>query len=271
MLLATSVQRGADTRRVPYWLRVTHRRLGPPSGSLSHTGTYQGDTRGKPARVSLYRYPDGPTGSGVRNDLPGPEEVFSVRLTRRVANFGVVVLSQGRGVRVTPRVVTGRDENRLTGNTGLPVDSNPYLTGFGRLEPIAGAVLPARGLYSVVFDTPSAAAAGRFSFRFWVNDTTPPTARLLTRSVRRGEKLLVVVADSGSGVDPVTISAVVDRDHAVTSYEAGRVSVTLGSVLRRGSHALRLQVSDYQEQKNMEDVGPILPNTRFLRATFVLR
>jgi hypothetical protein len=30
-------------------------------------------------------------------------------------------------------------------------------------------------------------------------------------------------------------------------------------------------VSDYQETKNMEDVGPILPNTRTLRTTVVVR
>jgi hypothetical protein len=30
-------------------------------------------------------------------------------------------------------------------------------------------------------------------------------------------------------------------------------------------------VSDYQENKNMEDVGPILPNTAFLRTTVRVR
>jgi hypothetical protein len=29
--------------------------------------------------------------------------------------------------------------------------------------------------------------------------------------------------------------------------------------------------ADYQETKNMEDVGPILPNTRTFTASFVLR
>jgi hypothetical protein len=32
-----------------------------------------------------------------------------------------------------------------------------------------------------------------------------------------------------------------------------------------------LMVSDYQEAKNMENVGPILPNTRTLAATFRIR
>jgi hypothetical protein len=29
--------------------------------------------------------------------------------------------------------------------------------------------------------------------------------------------------------------------------------------------------SDYQETKNMEDVGPVLPNTRVLQTTVTLR
>jgi hypothetical protein len=40
--------------------------------------------------------------------------------------------------------------------------------------------------------------------------------------------------------------------------------------LRKGRHTLRLQVSDYQESRNMENVGPILPNTRVLTTSFVV-
>jgi hypothetical protein len=32
-----------------------------------------------------------------------------------------------------------------------------------------------------------------------------------------------------------------------------------------------VRASDYQETKNMENTGPILPNTRTLRATFTIR
>ena len=38
-----------------------------------------------------------------------------------------------------------------------------------------------------------------------------------------------------------------------------------------GTHRLRLRVSDYQEAKNTENVGPILPNTRWLTTTFETR
>ena len=41
----------------------------------------------------------------------GPEQVFVVRVTGRVANFGVVITARGPGSRVEPRVVAAGDEN----------------------------------------------------------------------------------------------------------------------------------------------------------------
>ena len=38
-----------------------------------------------------------------------------------------------------------------------------------------------------------------------------------------------------------------------------------------GRHRLVLQVSDYEETRNMENVAAVLPNTRRLVATFVVR
>jgi hypothetical protein len=44
-----------------------------------------------------------------------------------------------------------------------------------------------------------------------------------------------------------------------------------GKNLRAGTHRIHLVVSDYEEAKNMENVGPILPNTRTFDGTFVVR
>ena len=41
--------------------------------------------------------------------------------------------------------------------------------------------------------------------------------------------------------------------------------------MKPGKHRLRLQASDYQESRNMENVPPILPNTRVLSAAIVVR
>jgi hypothetical protein len=176
--------RGTDVRRVPYWFRVEAPKLGSePFRSLARAGVYTGDTAGKPSLVSSYRYPDDSSGGAAFPlELGGPEQVFRFVLTRTVANFGVAILSHRKGVQVSPRLVAGGDENRLLGNTGLPIALNPY-SNFGRAEPVVGAVLPTPGVYNVVFDTPTGAKPGPYTFRFWINDTTPPKVRLLTRTV----------------------------------------------------------------------------------------
>ncbi len=262
---------GGNTRRIPFWFRVERPRLGRPSATLTKPGSYEGTTRGKPARVKSYRYPDDPGAVGVATNLAGPEEVFRFRVRRAIANFGVVLLGADRGVRVTPRLVAAGDENRLLGYRALPTNNNPYLETFGRSMPIVAAVYPARGSYDVVFDT-AGARPGPFSFRFWVNDTRPPSARLVTSRVKRGTRLLVAVSDNGSGVDPATLSASVDGHTMRTSYSgrARRAVVLLRAGLTLGRHRLSLRVSDYQEEKNSESVPGVLPNTRFYNVRFTV-
>src|SRR5262249_3362554 len=91
---------GTDTRRIPYWLHVEKPQLAPAKSSLAKTGEYLGDTAGRPSRVSSYRYPDAPRGVGLPQSLAGPEQVFAVRVTRPIANFGVAILKQAPGTHV---------------------------------------------------------------------------------------------------------------------------------------------------------------------------
>ena len=120
-----TLTRGTDVRRVPYWFRVEAPQLGnDPHTDLTRVGVYHGNTAGKASRVSSYRYPD----RGIVNiptDLSGPEQVFRFDLTKPVANFGAVVLSYGKGITVAPRIVHAGDENRLVGYAGLPRDDQP--------------------------------------------------------------------------------------------------------------------------------------------------
>jgi subtilisin family serine protease len=256
--------RGSDVRRLPYWGRIESPKLGrEPTIRLSRTGTYSGDTRRGQSLVSEYRYPERSPDPGVPTELTGPELVYRVDLQRPVADFGAVVVSHAAGVSVEPRIVFAGDENRLVGYTGLPGNLNPY-QAFGLLEPVVADVLPAAGSYDLVFDTPSARAAGRFSFRFWIGDTTPPTVRFVGR---RGATLVLSVRDSGSGVDPRSLTAVVDGRQRHVRWTGTRALVAAAG-LARGTHRVELAVSDYQEAKNMEDVGPILPNTRVFTRTF---
>jgi len=261
---------GSDVRRIPFWFRVEQPRLGSePATLLRAPGVYQGDTAGKLSLVTGYRYPDATVSSSISPAFAGPEQVFRVHLTRPAANFGVAVIGHAAGVGVEPRIVIGGDENRLTGYTGLPLDLNPYRSSFGKGIPVVAAILPAPGDYDVVFDTPTLRRPGRFTFRFWVNDKSPPTARLLSR-VPRGGWLRVALADAGSGVDPNSVEATVDGRPRSAVYERGVLRVEVRGI-PRGPHRLRLTVADRQEAKNMEDVGPILPNTRVLTAAFAVR
>jgi subtilisin family serine protease len=263
--------RGSVTRRIPFWLRVTAPRLSRDRhATLVRPGLYGGNTAGRAARVSCYRYPSNPFPLGIPSCLRGPEQVFRFRLTRPVANFGVVVASQGRGVHVQPRVVRAGDENRLIGYAGLPLNLNPYLSRYDQVSPTAGAVRPDPGSYDIVFDTPSRRAAGKFTFRFWINDTTPPRVRLLTRTVQAGGLVRLAVTDRGSGVDPRSRHATIDGEDVGIGLGRGRASLST-LLLAPGRHRLVFRISDYQETKNMENSGPILPNTRQLKTTFVVR
>jgi subtilisin family serine protease len=256
------LSRGGQTRRLPFWLRVDRPELSAPSRELARPGVYRGTTVGAPSRVSSYRYPDlSPSGFEFPTRLTGPETAYRVRITRNVANFGVVVTSRDRGVGVEPRILLADDQSRLAGFTALPLDLNPYRSRYGDHRLIAGVVLPTPGTYDVVFDSPADARPGAFTFRFWIGDATPPRVRL----VSGGRRAVFTVTDRGAGVDPGAFQARVDGRNRRVAFADGRAYVSLAGLSRR-SHTVVLTAADYQETKNMEDVGPILPNTRTFRA-----
>jgi hypothetical protein len=104
-------------------------------------------------------------------------------------------------------------------------------------------------------------------FRFWVNDVTPPTVRLVRTS---GAQIVLAVTDAGSGVDPRSVKATIDGRPRSVRWSNGRATVS-AAFLGTGTHQLVFTASDYQEAKNMENTGPLLPNTRTLRTSFVVR
>jgi hypothetical protein len=259
--------RGTDRRRIPYWFHVEVPRLGEePHRTLTKPGIYNGDTVGKKSLVLTYRYPESGLAcnckTGVPLDLSGPEQVFRFVLKRPVLNFGAAVVSRAKGVSVAPRLVVAGDENRLVGFSALPVDINPY-RDYGRAVASVGAILPKPGAYDFVFDTPAGGKPGAFTFRFWVNDVSPPRVRVLpapAHAVRLG------ITDAGAGVDPGSISLHVDGRQVPYSFRRNVLVVHTTA----GTHRVSVVVSDFQEPKNMEDVGPVLPNTRTYTARVTL-
>jgi hypothetical protein len=260
---------GSVTRRIPLWFRVVRPRLQLDRATpLSRPGTYHATTVGAPSRVASYRYPDlTPSDIGVPARLPGPEVVYRFRLKRPVANFGVAITQHQPGVPVQPRIVRGADENLLAGYTALPVDVNNYRSASGQARPVAGVTFPTPGIYEIVFDTSARSKRGAFAFRFWIGDTTPPSIRVLSTN---GGLLRVAVRDTGSGVDPAWLRATIDGRPRPVRYSNGIARVSL-SGLTRGSHELLFRAADYQETKNTENVGAVLPNTRTLRAAITVR
>jgi Subtilase family len=263
--------RGTDRRRIPYWLRVSAPSLARKHPKpLRRPGVHAGSTRGASASVRTYRYPADVAIEGVTGTLAGPEQVYRVQLRKPAVNFGVAVVWRAKGVRVEPRIVRAGDEDRLLGQTALPINLNPYLRQFRQPTPAAGAIRPTAGAYDVVFDGPSLGTAGAFRFRFWVNDTTPPKLRLVSRAVSRGAPLRIRATDAGAGVDPRTVIVLVDRSQVTPLLGTDILRIPTGH-FSPGRHRLELQVSDYQESRNMENATAILPNSAVLRTTFVVR
>ena len=259
------LSRGGVVRRVPFWFRVARARLGfDRARRLARPGVYRATTVGAPSRVTSYRYPDlEPTTFSFPRALAGPEVVYRLRLRRPVSNFGVAVL---RGS-VVPRIVRNADENRLAGYTALPLDLNVYRSSYGSVRPISAVVLPSAGTFELVFDSTRGARRGPFSFRFWIDDETPPSVGVVSTTARA---VALRVRDGGAGVDPASLQADVDGKARPVRFASGLARVSLTGI-GRGRHQLVLRAADYQETKNMEDVGPILPNTRTLRTTIVVR
>jgi subtilisin family serine protease len=251
-------------RRIPFWLHVSIAHLRQKKKTpLTRPGLYDGDNSRETSLVSRYLYPEG--APGVRSIMSGPEQVFRLALKRAHRNFGVVVVSHARGVSIGPRITRGDNESRLAGLTALPINVNPYVDNFDLTEPTAGVLRPAAGVYYVVFDTTSAKNAGRYRFRYWLDDVTPPRLRLLSRQVGY---VTVRISDRGSGVDPRSISAVVGDSRLPVSFNpASGVATVSTNTLGAGKHELVVTASDYQESKNDENTTRLLPNTSQLRAS----
>jgi subtilisin family serine protease len=262
------LQRPGALRRVPFWLRAVRPKLGPPARVLTKQGRYEGNARNGKTNVSAYRYPDDPSGLGLVNSLPGPEQVFRIRVRGAVANIGARITRMPRGVNVTPRLVYAGDENRLAGIPSLPIDVNPYRNSHGSPRPAVAAIRPSAGSYDLVFETRSRADAGPFSFRVWIDDKTPPKVKLLTPAAR--SQLLLSIADSGSGVDPLSLVVLIDGTRRVFTLTSGRIRVPLDGV-SRGRHRVHVIAADFQETKNSESVVGVLPNTTTFTRAFTVR
>jgi hypothetical protein len=90
----------------------------------------------------------------------------------------------------------------------------------------------------------------------------------LTPSAR--SQLVLSIADSGSGLDPLSLVVLIDGRRVVFTLSAGRIRVPLDGVAR-GGHRIQVMAADFQETKNSESVVGVLPNTTSFRKRFTVR
>jgi minor extracellular serine protease Vpr len=243
---------GARTRRIPYWAHVERPRFATATAHVLHPGIISGSTRGQPDRVERYRYPAYTGALGLPVRWRGGESLYTFHLAKRAINVGVTVVPlDGSGVR--PFLMRGLDENRIVGDSGLPIDVGPSLTD----EPVpsAGLYWAPPGDYAVAIDS-AERHGGAYRLRFWINDVTPPALGRLTASPN-GRTLTVPITDAGSGVDPrylecalVEQGASIDRAcEPFWNARTGTATIRVGH-LPAGHYALAVRAGDYAESRD---------------------
>jgi subtilisin family serine protease len=283
------LRRGSDVRRIPYAFSVGHSKLA--SEQVVPLKTNQsGDTRVGQDLVQAYRWPTAPFsvaglfGADTTLVEDGKEHVYSLALTKKVANAGVVVLPAPRvgapiesllTAPIAPFFLHALDENTVLGYAGTPINANgdmpDFLFGLG----VAGADFPAVGTYYVVVDSghdpfTGKSTAGPYVLHSWVNDVTPPRVQFLTTRVSAGYPTFVVkVTDSGSGVDGFSIQLLLTRrpQLGASSFDPATGIAVLqlprsAIAFQPGPQFVKLVASDYQESKNVDTEGENpFPNT----------
>ena len=175
-------------RRIPFWLRATRVKLGPPARVLTKQGRYEGNTRNGHAHASRRTaIPTIRPASECRTRSPVRSRCSACVSGRRSPTSACASRGSRSGVSVTPRLVYAGDENRLAGMPALPVDINPYRGDTYGRPPARrrGEQAVARARTTSSSRRGRAPSSGPFSFRLWIDDKTPPRVRLLTPTARR--------------------------------------------------------------------------------------
>ena len=245
---------GTRTRRIPYWGHVERSHLaGTTARLLSRPGIVRGSTRGQPDRVDRYRYPAYTRALGLAVHWRGGEALYRFHLAKRAINVGVTVEPiSGGGLR--PFVMRGLDENRVVGESGMPIDVGPSLTE----DPV-----PSAGLYWA----PGGRLRGLHRLREASRRRIPAAllderrhaacARATARARTTRGRVRIPVTDAGSGVDPRYLECALVREGSSVdnpcrpdwNARAGIASIAVGR-LAAGSYALAVRVGDYAESRD---------------------
>jgi hypothetical protein len=272
------LRRGTDRVRIPYYFSVQYPQIArAPRVTIKRLQL--GDTSKGTSYVSSYRFPTEPFGpppfySGKPFDEDGAEHVYTFRVSSQVANAGAAVVAAGQNALVEPWFLGSLNENDVQGYPGTPVNVNG-LTFEYQFDNAAAAVdFPHEGRYFVAVDSRAdpytdLPLRGPYLLRAWQNDVTPPRLRFLTKVVSAGRPLLAAIAsDRGAGVDPLLLVIGYRQTLLLAAlYDPGSGLVLWAldgaPKLRVGKTPMIAVVSDYQESKNIDQAGALLPNTAF--------
>ena len=241
------LSRGTDVRRIPFWFLTSAPKLASErSLPLVRPGLHTGTTAGGQSLVSAYRYPTG-------GDTPTPDPSASTASTSPASpRTSASSCSPARSRRTSPSTAA-RTTSPAT--PALPLDVNPYRATYGLPRKVPGVVLPAHGVYDIVFDS---RVAGRRDLHVPLlgerRHAAEATPRVDDGRHRRRRRSTVARASTrrrssrGSTAKRPTPPTPRQDPHPAPP----------------GTHTLSVTASDYQETKNMEDVPPVLPNTATL-------
>jgi len=272
------LKRGSDQLRVPYYFSVQYPQIGRAPRTTIKRDQF-GDTRSGTNYVSTYRFPTFPFGpppsyTGRAFNEDGAEHVYTVRVASHVANAGVAVVAAAPGALVEPWFLGSLNEDDVQGYPGTPVNVNG-LTFEYQFDTGAAAVdFPREGRYFVSVDSRAdpytdQPLRGGYILHSWQNDVTPPRFRFLTKVVSAGRPMLAAIAtDRGAGVDPLSLVIGYKQSLLLAAlYDpgSGLVLWPLGGSpkIPVGRTSVIALASDYQESKNIDQAGDVLPNTAF--------
>jgi minor extracellular serine protease Vpr len=274
------LQQGDVTRRIPYAFVVSKPALADADTTQLQAFNV-GDTTTGPNRVSIYCCPSEPFGPppdfvGTPMNESGAEKLFETTVKRPLVNIGASVFASTNGSLIDPWFLGSKNENNVQGYDGTPVNQNELMFDFAIDTGAAGAAFPRQQQFYVAVDSGSDPFThkpfpGRYILRFWENDLTPPTVKLLTARVTEGRPTIIArVLDDKSGVDPLSLvigyrrvlvgAALYDPFSGLAVFPLPRQA----STIPRGTTRAIIEASDFEEGKNIATISNnLLPNTRF--------
>jgi minor extracellular serine protease Vpr len=270
--------RGSDRVRVPYYFRVTLPRIGlAPRDTIK--ANQLGDTSKGTSYVDQYRFPTEPFGpppfyAGKEFDENGAESVYTVRVSEHVANAGVAVLASGPNAVVEPWFLGSLNEDDVQGYPGTPVNVNGLTFEYQFDNGAAAVDFPHEGRYFVSVDSRAdpytdLPLKGEYLLHSWQNDVTPPRFKVLTKVVTPGRPLIAGIAtDRGAGVDPLSLVLAYKQTLLLAALYDPSTGLVLWPLdgapkVRVGKTPMTAVASDYQESKNIDQAGNLLPNSVF--------